>query len=974
MSNSQFISNPYIIGRPIREKDKFYGRREIFYFIENQLKQNSQVILLQGQRRIGKTSVLEQVSNFVDLDNFVFIQLSLQDKNFINIGGLFEVLAIDIKDYITITLEIEENSISCNNNSEEQDILNWFEKIFLPEVYGTLGGKNVVLMLDEFDSLDNIDQDTEKKFYTYLNQIVKRDKKLFLLPVIGKPVEDLSQHFQNSFRQVASEKIGLLKTADAEKLITNPTEKLKYQDEAIKKILKLSANHPYFTQVLCFALFNNAIARDIWEVTFQDVESIVEKAISNCQLGLVSLRDSLPIYEKVVFFAVAKSQDIDGLTEQLGILENYGVSVTDAFKKALKNLEEWDFLEKQSSSSLQDFYQLKVEFVRRWLIENDFLKILGEAIRKLEIADIEANALYEEVGKIGESDINSKIEKYKEIINKNTNHFRAKFELAKLYHDTRIFDLAIELYENIDKLYQKVDRFREYENIDQFLPLKVENNLREARWQYISVLLAETDNLESLKSAEQQLKEIFKLEQNNKEVITKLGEVNRKIRYLTGNPFTIGKPVEPEDFVGRGDIINNTFNQIQQNSNCLFDGSSGIGKSSLLRYLVEPASWDIRKYNIDINDYYVLEIDCESIENLSVTSFWQEVLRELDEKTADDTKLNDNLQKVLAQETITQVEIESLLKLISDEKPLVLLMDNYHALFKQKNNYSSDEASKLLRQLKSINYRRHIKCSMVMTSSEKIEKLLQELKEDTSICEYIVSFSLEPFNNNEMRELWERMPEQWRDRKELYGQAKYLTGGYPGLFQIFCYYLWSLCRENIDQQTWNKRYEELYDRFYEQAKLMLNEIWKSLTQAEQGMLLLVILSDLEGRVKNVRKYDLSGIRESLREKDHVLNSLKIRKIITKTGTDINHKDIYDLTSFAFKKWVINEIIIKGVDQDVTQREKIFLFVKQKDVSMVRKLFDELWKSKDTIIKRLLSPLPPIDININHRTENIQSKN
>ena len=75
MCNSEFISNPYIIGIPIRQKDKFYGRREIFYFIETQLRQNSKIILLQGQRRIGKTSVIEQISNFVYFTDFFFINI-----------------------------------------------------------------------------------------------------------------------------------------------------------------------------------------------------------------------------------------------------------------------------------------------------------------------------------------------------------------------------------------------------------------------------------------------------------------------------------------------------------------------------------------------------------------------------------------------------------------------------------------------------------------------------------------------------------------------------------------------------------------------------------------------------------------------------------------------------------------------------------------------------------------------------------
>ena len=246
-----------------------------------------------------------------------------------------------------------------------------------------------------------------------------------------------------------------------------------------------------------------------------------------------------------------------------------------------------------------------------------------------------------------------------------------------------------------------------------------------------------------------------------------------------------------------------------------------------------------------------------------------------------------------------------------------------------------------------------------MTSSEKVEKLLEELKEDTSICEYLVTFSLEPFNDNEMGELWERMPKEYRDRKELQKRVKDLTGGHPALFQIICCNLYHLCKANIDKQTLKNSSENLNEQFYDEAdlidkaSLILNGIWKSLTLAEQGMLLLVILSDLEGRIKRHRKYDLSGIRRSFREQDQVLNSLKYRKIITKNTTDIDGKDIYDLTSYALKEWVINEIIIKDVDDDVAQREKIFLFIKQKDVNMIDQLFKELWSSKDEVKESLV---------------------
>jgi hypothetical protein len=113
-------------------------------------------------------------------------------------------------------------------------------------------------------------------------------------------------------------------------------------------------------------------------------------------------------------------------------------------------------------------------------------------------------------------------------------------------------------------------------------------------------------------------------------------------------------------------------------------------------------------------------------------------------------------------------------------------------------------------------------------------------------------------------------------------------------------------------------------------------------------------------VKRDRKYDLSGIRKSFREQDQVLDSLKNRNIITKTGTDINQEDIYDLTSSALKKWAINEIIIKDVNDDVIQWEKVFLFVNKKDVDMIDQLLKELWNNKDVVkesvidIKEILS--------------------
>lgn len=82
MTSTENWQNPYIIGPPIDEPELFFGRESLFRFIEDNLSNNQRVILLHGQRRIGKSSVLKQIPKQVRLDHqFVFILLDFQDKS-----------------------------------------------------------------------------------------------------------------------------------------------------------------------------------------------------------------------------------------------------------------------------------------------------------------------------------------------------------------------------------------------------------------------------------------------------------------------------------------------------------------------------------------------------------------------------------------------------------------------------------------------------------------------------------------------------------------------------------------------------------------------------------------------------------------------------------------------------------------------------------------------------------------------------
>ncbi|MCP2730520.1 ABC transporter substrate-binding protein [Limnofasciculus baicalensis] len=357
--------NPYIIGRPIDEPEQLFGRQSLFGFIEDNLRQNVKFILLHGQRRIGKSSVLKMIHHFVAKDEFFFVHFNLEDKSQSKLNEILAELATAIVEQLNI------DTIQPPDSGElENKPLLYFSK-FLSEVYQSLHGKNLVLLLDEFDvasqeTFSIVEQGLG--FFSYLEKLLRQEEKLFIIPVVGRHVGDIP-NLVNLFGSPPNQKIGLLDETSAKRLITNPAKGvLNYEADAINAIQELSAGHPYFTQVICDSLFKEARITNNWTVTRANVEAIIDKAIESGEGGLAWFWDGLPIPEQVVISAVAEAQNIaikknqDFPEDSLTILGNYGISLTDDLREAAKSLEKKGFLDDTKR-------RVKIELVRRWLVQ-----------------------------------------------------------------------------------------------------------------------------------------------------------------------------------------------------------------------------------------------------------------------------------------------------------------------------------------------------------------------------------------------------------------------------------------------------------------------------------------------------------------------------------------------------------------------------------------------------------------------------
>jgi tetratricopeptide (TPR) repeat protein len=450
------LVNPYIVGRPIYEPELFFGRRKLFRFIEDNLRQGVQVILLHGQRRIGKSSVLMQIPNFVGKDNFIFIYFDLHDKSNLPLSTILQSLALAINqklDQLGLSSFADEpfSVTSLEASLYESNYPKLFLNEFLPKVIDIVAKNNqkIVLLLDEFDVLNNQSSGSlTEQFFVYLQSLINQYSELVLIPVVGRRIEDLD-NLKSLFKQAPNHEIGLLDTKiEAKDLILKPVgNSLKYEDDAVTAILELTSGHAYLTQAVCYSLFLQAEEEEKSVITAADVKSIVDDAIELAEGGLAWFRDGLPISERVIFSAVAQAEKVadkdlnKAIEEPLKLLREYGVITTTALSKSPENLVQWGFLERVEDSEF--CYRIKVKLVRYWLTKSYPLR---QAIWELKDADLEAQKLFDLATEVSEQRDLPLSNLYETILELNPNHFPALFKLAEVYLDIKNFEKSRDNY------------------------------------------------------------------------------------------------------------------------------------------------------------------------------------------------------------------------------------------------------------------------------------------------------------------------------------------------------------------------------------------------------------------------------------------------------------------------------------------------------------------------------------------------
>ncbi len=369
------IPNPYAPGKPLRPGSPvFFGRNDILTFVEDNLGQrgNENVIVLAGQRRMGKTSILRQITGRLDPTKYTPVFLDGQAIGFEGgIAGLFYDIAIEIESALAdqgIPLaapslpQIENNTTSA------------FEKEFLPMVSQALGKRILVLLLDEFEELEMQVRGGElpRSIFPYLRHLMQHsDQIAFILAGAHRLEELAADHWSALFNIALNKQVSFLDEGAARQLILDPVRPygLFFDELAVDKMLRVTACHPYFLQLLCYVLVGFHNQERVNYISIKDVSRAMEQVVELAEGHLSLLWADCNLEEKSVLIALSHLLDTGWAADSVAIanqLNEVGISTDPAHvTEIIKGLSSREIVRPIGAESVS--YEYKVDLIRLWV-------------------------------------------------------------------------------------------------------------------------------------------------------------------------------------------------------------------------------------------------------------------------------------------------------------------------------------------------------------------------------------------------------------------------------------------------------------------------------------------------------------------------------------------------------------------------------------------------------------------------------
>ena len=305
------VRNVFTPHTPINQENLFRGRITEVQQILSTLNTPGQHVLLFGDRGVGKSSLANIASSKLikiagkDLvikrcskpDSFstIFesalmkcgIDISIQSKN---ISGSFSI-----------------KGIGCQESTEYNGFM---DKVQSPSwIYEKLKDLNTLLLIDEFDSIQNKE---DKHKVAELIKLLSDSNSSFKIFVVGiaESAEELTAGHPSVQRCLKEIKLSKMSQRELVDIINSGSAKLKlnFTRDAKFRICRLSSGYPHFTHLISLKSAEGAIINEVTDIDIDDVNEAIEKSILDCENSLrqsydetVKSSSTMIVYRKILY-------------------------------------------------------------------------------------------------------------------------------------------------------------------------------------------------------------------------------------------------------------------------------------------------------------------------------------------------------------------------------------------------------------------------------------------------------------------------------------------------------------------------------------------------------------------------------------------------------------------------------------------------------------------------------------------------
>ncbi|MFK5948139.1 MAG: ATP-binding protein [Methylococcales bacterium] len=273
---NNLIENPPYGINPIKERECLYGRDKILGELELYISSGTSTFL-SGQKRVGKTSVLQVVSAQIDQrDDATCIVLRMGELASLHEGQIAHTIATRLSGALDSVVNVpSEDEFGAGLGR----LVPWVE-----EVSKKSPNYKFVVIIDEFDDLDPAFYTGErgKQFVKALRSLSEVGLTFFFVgsermdAIYRDHSSDLNKWTSISLDRISSED-------DCISLITTPVDgAIEFESDAVMSIIDYCCGNPFYMNLLCHAVFRKCWQEQRTYVGNSDLEIVRRE-----QLGIL---------------------------------------------------------------------------------------------------------------------------------------------------------------------------------------------------------------------------------------------------------------------------------------------------------------------------------------------------------------------------------------------------------------------------------------------------------------------------------------------------------------------------------------------------------------------------------------------------------------------------------------------------------------------------------------------------------------